>query len=57
MQEQLPEDEKFWTPGLKALVALNVAFLSLIVIGIIAIALFISPYFYNNVMEFLGIAQ
>lgn len=51
MQDQNLDEEEFWTPGLKALVALNIFFLVLILIGLIMVALFISPYLRDQFME------
>jgi hypothetical protein len=51
MQEQHPDDENFWTPGLKALVALNIFFITLIIIGLVAVAAAFSPFFYNLVLD------
>jgi hypothetical protein len=54
MQDHTPESEKFWTPGLKALVALNVFFIVLIIIGLVAVAAAFSPFFYNMVMDWFA---
>lgn len=57
MHDHIPENETFWTPGLKALVALNVFFIVLIIAGLIAVAAAFSPFFYNKIMELIRYFQ
>lgn len=53
MQEQdTPSTtEKFWTPGLIALVVINIVFILLIIAGVVAVMASLSPAIHDYILD------